>query len=83
MKSYSQISKDFTKAYVHGIAKKLSGAAGISGLDSMQWQSMLLKFGNASEQLREAVSKLTRRLANTIVHWEDTSIESKKIDCLR
>mgnify|MGYP006949136627 CR=1 FL=1 len=71
---------DVTSAHVHGIAKKLSGAAGISGLDSMQWQSMLLKFGNASEQLREAVAKLTRRLANTIVPWEDIrALKAKRL----
>ena len=48
--------------------------------NSMQWQSMLLKFGNASEQLREAVSKLTRRLANTIVPWEDIwALKAKRL----
>ena len=39
--------------------------------DSQQWQSMLLKFSNASDSLREAVAALTRRLANTLVPWED------------
>ena len=52
-------------------AKTLSGSAGIGGLDSQQWQSLLLKFGNTSDSLREAVAALTRRLANTLVSWED------------
>ena len=53
------------------IASALSGGAGVSALDAAQWQNLLLKQGGASENLREAMAALTRRLANNIVEWDD------------
>jgi hypothetical protein len=38
------IDIDVTAGHVEKVAKKLSGAAGISGLDSMTWQAMLSEF---------------------------------------
>ena len=63
----SLLHVDITASHVEKIAKVLSGSAGISGLDSQQWHSMLLKFGKVSEHLRESIAALTRRLANTNV----------------
>ena len=37
----------------------------------MQWQDLLLKQGDARERLREAIASLTRRLANSLVLWDD------------
>jgi hypothetical protein len=59
----SLLDVDITASHVEKIAKVLSGSAGISGLDSQQWHSMLLKFGKISEHLRESIAALTRRLA--------------------
>ena len=43
----------------------------MSAFDPAQWQNLLLKQGRASENLREAMAALTRRLANNIVEWDD------------
>ena len=53
------------------IASTLSDGASVSTLDAAQWQNLLLKQGRASENLREAMAALTRRLANNIVEWDD------------
>jgi hypothetical protein len=44
---------------------------------------MLLKFNNASDSLREAVAALTKRLAKTLVPWEDIqALKAKRIIAL-
>ena len=53
------------------VAHSLSGSAGVSAIDALQWQDLLLKHGGASERLREAIASLTRRLANSLVLWDD------------
>jgi len=45
----------------------VSGSAGPSGADSMLWQSILLKYGNQSKELRKAMATLTERQANNII----------------
>ena len=53
------------------VAHSLSGSAGVSAIDALQWQDLLLKHSRASERLREAIASLTRRLANSLVLWDD------------
>ena len=57
--------------HVKKVAHSLSGSAGVSAIDALQWQDLLLKHGGASERLREAIASLTRRLANSLVLWDD------------
>ena len=55
----------------------------MSGVDSQQWNELLLKFGKPSEELREAVASLTRKLANNIIPWEDIrALKAKKLIAL-
>ena len=54
-----------TESHIHKVAHKLSGSAGPSGIDSTHWQAFLLKYGNHSKELREALTELTERQANS------------------
>ena len=65
------IDVDVTAVHMLQITSTLSSGAGVSALDAAQWQNLLLKQGGASENLREAMAALTRRLANNIVEWDD------------
>ena len=49
----------------------MHGSAGPSSTDSEQWRSLLLRYGNASACLREAIATPTRRYANELVPWGD------------
>ena len=61
----------------------MSGGAGVSGLDASQWKDLILNHGGASLQLRESMAKLTMRLANTIVPWDDIrALKAKKLIAL-
>ena len=61
----------------------MSGGAGPSGFTSSQLQDLVLKYGNHSAELREAFSALSRRLANTIVPWEDIrAMKAKRLIAL-
>ena len=61
-----------SRIYIH-VAKRLFGSAGPCGTDSDHWRAFLLRFGNASTRLREAVAASTRRHANEVVPWSDIS----------
>jgi hypothetical protein len=74
---------DVTAEHIQKVAHSLSGSAGVSALDAAQWQDLLLKRGGASERLREATAALTRRLANSIVLWDDIrALKAKKLVAL-
>ena len=44
----------------------------------MLWQSILLKYGNQSKELREAMATLTERQANNIIEWEEIRAQKAK-----
>ena len=49
------------------MARRLHGSACPNGTDSEQWQSFLLRYGNASARLREPIAASTQRHANELV----------------
>ena len=65
---------DTVAFHIEQIAHKIRGAAGPSGTDSMQWQSFLLRYGSYSSGLREAMAKLTRCLATSMVDLTDNRL---------
>ena len=62
---------DITVGHVEKVARQLQGAAGPGGSSVMQWHDYLLRFGRHSAHLRDSVATLARRLANSIVEWDD------------
>ena len=61
----------------------MSGGAGVSGINTSQWKDVILNRGGASLQLREAMPKLTMRLENTNVLWDDKcALKAKKMIAL-
>ncbi len=60
---------DITGAHIETVARSLRGSAGPCGTDADQWRSYLLRFGKASERLREAVAASTRLHGNEVVPW--------------
>ena len=53
--------------FVRGVALNLSGAAGVSGVDSAAWRRMCCSFGGSSTALCAAVASTARRLATEFV----------------
>ena len=50
-------------------ACQIQGGACPGGCDACHWQDVLLRYGAHSSHLRDAIAALSRRLANTIVPW--------------
>ena len=67
-----------TEAHLQKTAHKLYGSAGPSGADSTLWQAMLLKYGNHSKELREAIAVLTEIQAHIIVEWVEVRVQKAK-----
>ena len=49
---------------VKNVARRLSGSAGPSGIDSVAMSHWLLKFGGASTKLRRSIAKFSGWLTN-------------------
>ena len=64
---------EITGCHVLLSARRIQGGAGPGGCDASHWQDVLLRYGAHSSQLRDAVVALSRRLANTIVPWDQIS----------
>lgn len=52
-------------------ASMIQGSARPGGCDSDHWQDVLLRYGAHSTRLCDQVASLARRLADTIVPWND------------
>ena len=75
---------EVTSSHVEQAAKKISGSAGISGFDSFQLQQVLLKHGQHSQNLRLAFAKMTQKMANKILDWEEIrALKAKRLIALR
>ena len=58
-----------TEDIVEEVASKLSGGAGLGGLDSIHLKHLLLRHGRASRKLRIAVGRFSDWLSNKMVPW--------------
>ena len=58
-----------TEDVVQEVASKLSGSAGLGGVDSIQLKHLLLKHGKASSKLQKAVANFTGSMANESSPW--------------
>ena len=63
------IEVEVTDENVEQAAKKLSGLAGPSGIDSISMSYWLLKFGGASARLRKSIASMVEWLANGYPPW--------------
>ena len=63
------IDVDVTEDAVEQTARKMSGAAGLGGLDSYTLKHWLLGFGRASQELRIAVADFVDWMANGFPPW--------------
>ena len=63
---------DITAVHIETVAKCLSGTAGLSGTDSEQWRSFLLRYSSVSARLCESICLFyTCHHANEVVPWTD------------
>ena len=62
---------EITGSHILYSAHKVQGGAGPGGCDSCHWHDALLRYGAHSARLRDAVTALAHRLANTITPWND------------
>jgi hypothetical protein len=60
------IDVDITASDIESIARRLRGGGGPGGMDSSVWSRLLLHYGTASANLREAVAELARAMTNTL-----------------
>jgi len=65
----SLIDLDISEVTLEFVASKISGSAGLSGIDSVQLKHLLLQHGGASKILRQAAAKFSRWLATTHPPW--------------
>jgi hypothetical protein len=63
------IEVNVTKDSVEDTARKLSGGAGLGGVDSYTLKHWLLGFGKASRGLRSACAEIIEWLANYLPPW--------------
>ena len=63
------IPLDCSPEVVEAVARKLTGAAGCSSVDSALLKSALLRYGKASSELREEMLEWTLWLGNTSPPW--------------
>ena len=73
LKSYENLPSlmplHISEETVEAVASKLSGSAGLSGMDSSSLKSILLQHGGASKQLRLSVAKFVRWMSNDYPPW--------------
>ena len=62
---------EITGTHILYSARRIQGGAGPGGCDACHWRDVLLHYGAHSERLRDAVAALARRLANSVVPWDD------------
>lgn len=55
---------------VEKVARKLHGGGGPGGSNSEHWSDFILRHGQASHQLRDAVASLANKLCNHDVEWK-------------
>ncbi len=63
------IPLDVSADHVEKIASRLSGAAGVDGIDGVELRNWLLRFGEHSLRLRQAMADTVAWLANTHPPW--------------
>jgi hypothetical protein len=63
------IEVDVTEDSVEDTARKLSGGAGLGGVDSYTLKHWLLGFGKASRGLRSACAEIIEWMANSLPPW--------------
>jgi len=62
---------EVTEEHVKKVAHMIRGSAGPSGTDLENWSNFLLRYGDHSKRLREAIAASIRRHANEVVEWND------------
>ena len=65
------VDVDVSAEHVQNVANSLSVVSGVSALGAAQCKNLCVKQGRGSENLRESMASLTRRLANSIVARND------------
>ena len=63
------VDLDITEGTVEAVASKLSGSAGLGGMDSVALKHILLQHGGASKILRQTVAKFARWMSNSYPPW--------------